>query len=46
VEANLTRSIVETFMVESYCELSFPPLEVKINGLDDLPSQERAYLSF
>jgi len=27
------RSIVETFIVESTCELSPPPLEVKINGL-------------
>jgi hypothetical protein len=46
VEANLARSIVETFMVESFCELSPPFLEVKINGLDEPPTPKRACLSF
>ncbi len=41
VAANLTKSIVETFMVESSCELSPPPLEVKINGLDEAPTPKK-----
>ncbi len=46
VEANLVRSIVETFMVENSCELSPPRLEVKINGLHEPPTPKKSYLSF
>ncbi len=38
------RPIVETFTVESTCELSPPPLEVKINGLYVLLSKTDIFM--